>query len=490
MTDTTYTSPASPQPARKKKWLLPAVIVIVIIVAAGFFISQAGLDKALVKQKVDEYIAALKENGRAHGRLVEVTYSDLEVVGSFASKHVVVHNPSLSIKPLNEEPIVPGHEHKTDSLVITSPELVIYPTAMDLSALRISLPQPINFAGADAPEKSLLKVTSSTPIEAAIAQKTENGVPHVTFTHMPPASLDLNYLREQQANGAEDAAPTLVPVYDTLHMDIAAGSSVATDFASDGSSVGRGDIVYKQITMTPQSAPNAIITIAGIEAHWSNTLGDKKLNTVNMTVNIGPITAAPDVLPQAPINLALDVTFVGAMPATPNAMAASDVPDPTVTLKKLLLSTKDASFGAAANFTASPSDILPVGTATLTFTNMPFIHEQLQKRGILNADNEGWIGGVIEQITGTPFDQLKDVEVPIERTHGGAFKIGKSTFEELFAVVLKHMLKPGSAPMPAPSAAPSTTPSPQPGAMLAPQLPAADKPKAPPIPVPDNGVRG
>ena len=95
---------------------------------------------------------------------------------------------------------------------------------------------------------------------------------------------------------------------------------------------------------------------------------------------------------------------------------------------------------------------------------------------------------VLLHVTGSAPEQLKDVVIPVERARGGSFKIGNTTFEELFAVFMKQAIDTKAA-QPEEGAHPAD----QQGAVnppLVPQLPAADKPKSAPIEVPDHGVRG
>jgi hypothetical protein len=482
-------------PKKKRKLLIPALAVVGGVLVVGFVVSQAGLDKALVKQKLDESILAIKEKGRAQGRDIDITYGDLEVAGTFLDKRVIVHQPVLTVKPLNRAPLAPGAVAKPDSLVITTDEMAIYPRAVDLSSATFSLAKPVNFAAENDPEKSLLKVEASSPLAVTVSQKTVDGVAHTVTQHTAPATLTLTYLREETATGTEDATPQVNPVYSTLLVNIAQGSTIESDSATDGSGLGHAAIDFGKISLVPQTAPETAIEIAGVHSAWSNVLNEKKLNVVSAKSDIGPTTANADVLPYAPIAFGMDFVFEGAAPKTAPALAAAaGEPTPpqesTITLNKLSFTTKDSSLSAHANFVASPTDILPVGTAELKLTNVPFVLTELRKIGLLNAQTEARYIPLLEQIAGAPIASLTDLEVPIKRERGGSFNIGKTTFEELFALLLKQAIQPkGAGAAPVSEAAPNTVPAPQSRALV-PQLPPSDKPKSAPIEVPDHGVRG
>lgn len=509
-------------PKKKRGLVLPIAIAIVAIAVIGFIASRAGLDKALVKQQLDQFAADLKERGHQQGRDLSLSYGELEVVGSFASKHVVVHNVSLTVKPLENRPRPEGAAKQIDSIVVSTPSAEIYPEAVDLSALRIQLPEPINVAGSDQPNKSLLKVTSNVPLTTTVAQKTVNNVAYNSVSYQSPTTMEFTYLREEQAKGEEEKTPTLEPVYDTLTFSTAQGSGFTSDIAADKSGLGEMKLTYKDITLTPKSAPEGALKIAEITSSWSNSLNEKKLNVVHGALKMGPVTSAAKDAPYLPLALDVDATYEGAMPKTPEAIASIQSQDSSMVLKSFSLTSKDASLKATANFTANAADVLPVGTANVTLTNAPFVLGELRKYGVLNAQSEPMVDSVVLLITGQPVAQLKDLVVPVERARGGSFKIGNTTFEELFAVFLKQAMQtrsgqppiapaPGQPPLPAsgigapmvppagapvvgqpPVRAPGVITAPPPGAQPphVPTLPPADKPKAAPIPVPDHGVRG
>ncbi len=482
------TETSTPDVKKKRSLVLPIAGAIIAVAAVGFVVSRAGLDKALVKQQLDDFIVQMQEKGRAQGRDLNLTYGELEVVGSFASKHVVIHDPSLTVKPLERKPLQPGAKKAIDALVITTPTLEIYPQAKDLSALRVQLPQPINVAAEDAPEKSLLKVTSNVPPVVTVGQKAVGEVKYQAVSYQSPTQMEFTYLREEQAKGDEEKTPSIVPVYETITLAVAQGSGISSDMATDKSGLGEVKVFFRDLVLTPKEAPEGALKLAEITGGWSNSLNDKKLNVIHAALKAGPVTSDNASAPYLPVALDLDATYEGAMPKTPEAVASIQSPESSMVLKNFSLTSKDASLKAVADFKANASDVLPVGTATVSLTNAPFVLAELRKHGVLNDASEPLVNTVLLHVTGSAPEQLKDVVIPVERARGGSFKIGNTTFEELFAVFMKQAIDTKAA-QPEEGAHPAD----QQGAVnppLVPQLPAADKPKSAPIEVPDHGVRG
>lgn len=485
---------------KKRSLVLPIAAAVVTVALVGFLASRAGLDKALVKQQVDNFIVQMKERGKAQGRDLNLVYGELEVVGSFASKHVVIHEPVLTVKPLERQAPSVGEKKQVDALVITTPTIAIYPQSVDLSSLRVEAAEPIDFAAEEEPTKSLLKVTSDVPLSVSVTQKKVGEVPYTDLSYASPTQMVFTYLREQQAAGAEEQTPTVVPVYQTLQMDVAKGSAISSSLAADGSGLGEAKINFKDVVLTPKEAPEGAVKLAEITGSWNNILNEKKLNAVHALLKMGPVTSDNTAAPYLPVTVDVDATYEGMMGKTPESIAQVEGQESSMVLKSFAITTKDASLNATANFTASASDVLPVGTANIALSNAPFVLAELRKYGVLNPKNEPLVMAVLQRITGTAVDQLKDVAIPVERIRGGAFKIGNSTFEELFALVLSQamQMKNGQPPMVGemPAASPSApsvdgAASEEPSAApLVPTLPPADKPKAAPIEVPDHGVRG
>ena len=300
---------------------------------------------------------------------------------------------------------------------------------------------------------------------------------------MSPTDIDFTYLREQQASGAEEATPTVVPVYETLHFNVATGSGFESDFTDDENRIGRTNVHFNEVILTPQGAAAGAIHVVQLSGEWNHQINEKKHHVIHVNAALGPVTAAPELLPYAPISAALDAAYEAAVTKTPESVASLQSPDTTFDLKTFSLTTKDATLGASGNFVASPADVLPVGTANVNATNLPFVIAQLRKYNMLKPDAEPTLAVLLEQITGTKFDELKDANIVIERQRGGSFKIGKTTFEELLATFLKQAIQSQTGKAPA-AAAPAP-------ATATPAKPAATKaPAAKPITLLDNSVRG
>lgn len=489
----TETEAAKPRRCRRYCWWGAGVLVLVLIVVA-FLASRAGLDKALVKQQLDNFIVHAKQQARDRGRDLDITYGDLAVAGSFANKHVEVKDVTVKIKPLRDAAMANAPQRANSSLQVTTPLVNVFPTAANLSSFRIELPQPIDFASQEAPEKSLMKITSNTAPSIAIGSVTESDVLYRTTQYRLADEMEFTYLREQQAQGAEDQAPQLTPVYEVLKVSAAGGGEIETKFA-DANDLGEAKVDFGNVTITPQNAPEGAVTILGLHGHWSNALNEAKQNVQLAKLDFGPLQAPEGLIPFAPISLNMEASYTGAMPQNAAAVASIASQESKISLKNFSFVAKDSGIKATADFSANAGDVLPVGTAKVALTNVPFLLSTLKEYQLIAPVQEQMIGTLLAQVTGTPIADIKNTEIAISRARGGAFKIGNSTFEELFATVLKMAMqsKSGAGAIVPPQASPGSAvplpvnPNPEP---VTPNAAAPAKVKSAPIELHDQSTRG
>lgn len=476
MTETTPNAPSS-----KPRSLTPLIVLgILLIVILGFVASRQGIDRALVKQALDNLAAQLKERGNAQGSDFTLTYGELEVTGGFTNKHVVVHDPVLEVKPKAGVAVSsPVGRTAPKGLRISTEKAEIYADASDMSSVRVDFPSMINFVGIDDQEKSLLKISANEPLEFTSTQQKEGDALHQIVAFKAPTNMELTYLRESQAKGEEDKAPTVTPVYETLNVASSSGSGFSSDMLADGSSVGVAKVYFNNLVLTPKETPQNAIRIGEVTGEWSNLLNADKSNSLRAALKFGPVASDSKDVPYLPVMLDFDASYTGPSMHGPEAGQASAAPMQSVmTLKGLSLTTKDAKLSGAANFTASAGDVLPVGSARLTLTNVPYVLGELRKYGIVNPQNEQGISDVISKIAGVPIAQVKDLDIPIQRPQGGSFRIGNATVEELLALLMKGAMQQQGQTAPATSAP------------IAPKLPDANRTKSAPIPIKDPSTRG
>lgn len=429
-----FMPPAPPSPKRtlrRRALVLGAVLLVAFI--AGVALLRSGLDEVLLKQQLDQMIAQLREDGRKEGRHIELSYEGIEMAGQFTDRRAIVHQPKLLLKP---EGSAPGTPEKPNSLLITTPMIEIYASNSNLTSVLLSMPQPLDVASEEDPARSMLKITANAPLALRLSVKESDGVAYMHWNQSLPSEIRLTYLKEQQATGKEEETPTLVPVYQTLVVTSDKAMSDIT-LAQDESGLGEAVIALENVTIMPEAMPEGAIKIGRAHGNWRNMLDTNDVAAMTGTVTIDAITAPPEIIPYAPISFAFEASQQGVMPV-PGTPTADDA---SYQLKTFQLRTKDASVDASANFAATAGELLPVGKADLAITNLPFVLGELKNLRLLDAESDPLIAAIVERVSGQPYAEVQNLEVTINRDKGGAFMIGKTTFEELFTLVLKSKLE-------------------------------------------------
>jgi len=437
---TTSEKPAS----STRKFILPVAIVIVLIGVIGFIASQAGLDKALVKQAVDRFAADLAKSTAESPAQMTLTYKDIRLEGGFSSRFAIIESPEIREKNLRDESVT----------IYRTPEIELHPTSADLSSMRIEAARPITIVGnAESSAPATTVITQKSAITVDVAPEQKNGRTYIaTNVSLPDAFL---------LDGSADEAGA--PWQMTVTM--APGATIkrsVIEGGSDWTSLSDSSVSAKTIKIVPEGKPERTITIDAIESSFSNTLNEQNLNVVDINANIGPISGSKDVLPYGAITAALELNFEGALARSPEAFAEAKSNESSIKLKTLSLKSENAALYATADFVSGASDLLPVGTANITVENLPFVLEELHKTAVLDEQNEKLLATVVERTTGQPIGTVKDLSIDIKRVRDGAFQIGNTTFEEIMALVLKSALTNKMAPavMPDAPAMPAEEPAP------------------------------
>lgn len=459
MTDALPPAETHEKTSRRTRRILAAVAVILIgLVAIGVIASRTGLDKALLRQQLDALAVSLAERGRESGRELTLTYSDIAIQGSFSNRHAVIFEPQLVSKPL---PMAGKPVADNEIVTLRTPELEVYAKSVDLSKLLVRMGKPIEVLEGPNAGRKLLTIRPEAPLDTEVTRHKRDRAYLETVMTLPQ-TIQWEYLREQKAEGVEDATPTVVPVYEILTTTQAAGGTIRSDMAQDASGLGEAQVNITDLVLTPEVQPEGAVRVAEVKSEWRHSLTEKNHHLVEAKMHVGDITAPAELLPYAPIALVFDASYEGAAPQTAQDLAAIRAQESSIKLNRLAITTKEAALNATADFVASPTDVLPVGMANITLTNVPYVMEELRRHALIDANAEALIGQLLVLMTGTPLEQLKDASIDINRTRGGAFTIGQTTFEELFAAVLRHSIVRQPAPVAAPLAEAGEAPAAEP----------------------------
>lgn len=428
------TAPAITAKSSSRKWAIFVVLAILAVGAIAYMASKTGLDKALVKEAVDNFAAELKASSND---TLSFSYGDIAIEGGFRDRHAVIKNPVLQQSPEGME----SEQH----IYYTTDAITLHANASDLSSMKLFLSHPIKgYKGSAMEGEAQITVIQKSPITAYVDAVKHDGIPFVeTRIELPDSML---------VDGPESERDQ---PWNQFTLGLKAGGTVLLSHSTAPDApegLGKTDINLHELIITPQHDAKDEIRIAQFVSRYENVQDEKGKSSVSMTADVGPITGDENALPYGPIEFALNASYEGLLSSAPEDFASNEGNEKALKIETLSLKAKDTALYATADFVSGSKDILPVGTANITLENVPFILEEMRKHKALDASKEALFAAVVSEITGTKLSDTKDLTVDVKRVRDGAFQIGNSTFEELMALVLRSALEPHnatSAPAPA-----------------------------------------
>ncbi len=410
-----------------------AVGVVLVAMAAFMAFQQFTLTDAMVKAKLDAIANEWREEGLKQGRHIAFTYGDVELAGNVLSRYAVVHNVSLLLKQENGKA---GTATRPNSLLLATPRMELSLGARSGGTLTLRFSQPVTVASEEAPNRMMLQVVGNAPLSMTFDEITRDNLVYTRWQQSLPEEMKITYLKEQHASGMEDETSTIVPVYQTMVLRSGAVEA-AMEFAQNGSGAGQMNIAANDISLMPEGLPEGKITVNALRGFWQHLTNAENVPVTEIKFSVDTLNADAALISYAPVQFEFDAYQQGSMLKTtgPAAKPAG------YQLRNFRLETKDAEVNAKADFIRNAGDTLPVGHASLNIKNAPLVLSELKRFGVLSTEDEPLLAAIMSRVSGTPYAEIKDLDVAINRPQGGAFTIGKATFEELFALVLSNKLQ-------------------------------------------------
>ncbi len=141
-------------------------------------------------------------------------------------------------------------------------------------------------------------------------------------------------------------------------------------------------------------------------------------------------------MPYGAFSAAIDMAYDGPMPDENDKDFDWSKAKASFVLNALKLGAKDTSLEATADFKTAEGELLPVGKANIKIINLKFIRDELEKQGVLDKESDMLLGALVLKITDQKMKDVTDLSIDISREAKGSLKVGKSNFEDLFAIVL------------------------------------------------------
>lgn len=438
MTDT----PTTPEKATKNtSFIIPALLAILAIAAIGYVAAtRTGIDKKMVEASLAVWGENLAAYGKTQGEEITFAYDAVEMQGEAASRHAIVKNPHIIIQSKVENTFDDaGEKIVVHNTRISTASIVLQPESVSMKKLKVTAPDPIEVSVDDA---SSGRILSSVPLVIAVEQTEEKNVQWIDSALL---------LAPEMTFESPDSA-------DTLIVKTEAGSSLSGKVSANFEVIDHAAIALNKLLITDVKSQQ-FLTASSIALQTQNQQQEDGTYHVAIHGQISDLLTTEEEMPYGAVNALLDVGYKGPLPKEGESLDWSTTQS-ELNIAKMNLSGKDTSVDVAGKFTTGSGELLPIGSVHLNVKNFAFIRDEMKKHEMFAKKDENVVAILLAKMTGTPMDEISDLDLDITREKGASLKLGKMTFEEGMAIVLT-----GGKLTPPPAA---TTPKVVPAAPVAP----------------------
>ncbi len=386
------------------KFALPIIIGVLLIAAIGYFAMKksSGIDHYIVQNEVDEWIAQHQET---HPE-THITYESIVMAGDVSTRHALVTNLLVTYPIKNEE----GEDSRAEILV---PSLKVEPENMTFDAFNLTLLAPVRVT-----EDDEVTTIAKEPLPQANVNLKEKGV------------VDYSVSLKGVWRILKDGEPK------ALLLTLADDSHILGKHAVNDTRDGEFKLVIGQMTGHVEGDETAGFTLEslGLDAQFAPQ-EKAGYGAANVIFQVSNLFTDEENMPYGPLNIMLKGEYSGPMPEEERAIDWTSE-KALVDVSTFSVEAKDVALNAKLNFQTGRGELLPIGEGQRNVRNFAYVLKELRKNDALGEAEDKLLAVLAKQITGTELDAITDLTIPLKRVDGGSLQVGKSSFEELFAIVL------------------------------------------------------
>ncbi len=429
--------------------LLPVVLFLIWFGAASLF-----MNKAVVEENLQKLASEFERIGNENDQTIKFTYGDIEFKGWGYKKQAVVHKIAVDIVSKEANP---------EKFKLSTEEVAVSLDPVNPKRLLVSFAKPIAVAQGDYNAGSL---DYSEPVLVSYMKTDVGGVEgfryDVTLPQQigfiaPKAAETSTQATTTQENPVDGGMKNFIysmnfsktPVLQYIFVPSQKVSTVEYDF-SGASITGDGK--------TKIAVGNWVSRFNEQEGDREGRLAGKySLDIADIVVSAGENNSKPyaisfntdytvDYLKSAPAEQAQKMSVdpaVAAKNEDNDNMYTSKSPDENrdITINRLSFSSPDFNLNVSGKFANDKADPLPFGEININIDDI----KNFLASDIMAAQDKKLLNAVIAKVTGAPVEGQTQVTIPIKREKMGVLFVGKTTFEELAAVLFTGMMMPSQS---------------------------------------------
>ncbi len=380
---------------------LAAVVVIALL---GYFTSRAALSVDMVNTRLQIWGDMMKESAARKGYDANFTHGSISIEGGLFSKRAVIADPRITLS-----------RHNKLARSFATSVVEIQPDTAEMEKLRLVFPAPLHIKGEDGEARRFEMVT---PLEVEVI-KTDNGQAYEGFI---PTQISIFKDKDE----AGDAIP-----YMTFETKL--GSKVKGFIGVDS------EEYTQQISLAESVVKTADRTtkVASLELHAEAAKEDAARMT-HYELKVARLDTTGFLSVIAPLDIEADVDRETASVLSEDNN--ENHKDYSYFFNALSVHSGSSVLKLMGKFDVIKDEILPMGSAEVSLSNVGVLMGRLQSAGVLDDRSTEVTRTILKRISSEWNTKTDTIHFSLDREYGGGFYVGDVTFEELLATALKQYL--------------------------------------------------
>ncbi len=391
---------------RKRDSLMGQLIVVaavVLLVIVGVFAARTGINRKEVEHKLTSIEKELNKVMEERGYSIAFSYEDVDIGGGLFSKRITIKNPVFQIQSDKERGFYSG-------MTVSSDRITVVPSDSEFSEAKLSFPTPITVERGRGSW-----VITATDMAVLFERDTDDEVDLIDY------SIALN--KSIAIDNRETNKKTLLSFHEG--SDIHGQLDVKNRLYSQES-------YFTGFLLSREGA----YTLEGKDVKWTVTSARESDALIKrFKLNAESLSFQDEMAPLG----TLKVTMEAEETVTPSTQ-----PDgaPVRTINSTIVADAgDYTFTTDGALQYQGTNFVPFGEAKISITKPSVMLDALESAAVINRGVRALLGSGLEFASGRPITEATDkVQVTLRRSEGGSFIIGRTTFEELAAHVLRGLI--------------------------------------------------
>lgn len=407
--------------ARLSIWV---AVIIIAIAMIGYLTSRS----SFTAENVAAGIASMTEDMGAYlaasGHEGQFTYASLSLEGNLFSRRAVVQQPEFVLHNT-----VTGEE-----LRISTEYLVIKPKSAEVSSFSVYFEKPLELNYGDV----AYRVIQELPVSLSVHRVSDKDTKTIEYASEYSEGMSFIVQVDGLTNDQLDTSYQ-------FHVGVGSTMKGVLDLAKlsyyEESDVKNLAVEFGQSILKAE----ALKFVSESAGHDDSRFRHYKANGEGFSF-VGPH--------QALGKFAVAFEVEEELPSEEAAKSRK------LALNNLEITGEDFGIKGQSNMMLLPEEILPYGEAGFAVTSVDKLLGRLSDAQVIPHGSAPLVSGLVQRAA-TPTEDSRVVQINLQRSPGGAFVIGNSTFEELTVSVLRDLAQGVLSSAPASGATPPVAVTPQ-----------------------------